>query len=256
MRCGEGAVEVGEAIVDDARDQRRLVAEVMVDRRRGHARARAHLADREAVLADGREELLGGVEDRSPRRFRLAVAGAQHGHLRGHGPAYSDVTLVRQQGPGFSRLEYSRQSYIEAIGARNRARKSRAARRDRSAGEVERLHPREREAAADERSGVARERFRVAREVEHAARREACESPRRRADRAPLRGGFRVSTSTGSVESAERLLDASGDEARRGAPARARRSRVPRRPRPRSPRCRARDAARGARVNAMPPTPQ
>src|SRR4029453_7365780 len=88
---GERAVEVGEAFVDDAFYERRLVAEVMIDRRGGDAGARAELADRQALLAARRQQPLGRFQDRTPGRRRLGVTRAPsvHGHL--HWKSYSIV---------------------------------------------------------------------------------------------------------------------------------------------------------------------
>ena len=74
-----GMVEFVEAVVDDAVDERRLVAEVVVDRRRRDAGAEADLADRETFLAVRGEELLGRVEDRTARGLGLEIAGAGGG---------------------------------------------------------------------------------------------------------------------------------------------------------------------------------
>src|SRR5439155_1499982 len=72
----QGLVELREAVVDHALDERALVAEVMVDGGRGHAGARAELADGEVALG---EQVLGGRQDRAPRGLRLGVAGAGEG---------------------------------------------------------------------------------------------------------------------------------------------------------------------------------
>src|SRR5437867_426585 len=83
----QGLVELREAVVDHALDERALVAEVMVDGGRGHAGARAELADGEVALG---EQDLGGRQDRAPRGLRLGVAGAgESGGAGGHGPLYS-----------------------------------------------------------------------------------------------------------------------------------------------------------------------
>ena len=95
----ERPIEVGEAIVDDALDERGLVAEVMVNRGGRDAGTGAHLANRQSFLARAREQMLGGVEDRAPGRLGLEIAGAQGAGLDGHGAAYSDVTLEMQGGP-------------------------------------------------------------------------------------------------------------------------------------------------------------
>jgi len=86
----EGAIEGGEAVVDDAADQRRLVPEVVIDRRRRDARADADLADREAVFADARKQLLRSGEDGSPGRLGPLGAGAELGRSR-HGETISAI---------------------------------------------------------------------------------------------------------------------------------------------------------------------
>src|SRR6266478_5372773 len=87
--AGERPVEVCEAVVDNARDQRRLVAEVMVDGGRRDAGARAELADGEVALG---EQVLGGRQDGAPRALRLGVAGAGEGGGAGsHGPSVAPL---------------------------------------------------------------------------------------------------------------------------------------------------------------------
>ena len=71
-----GTIELREAVVDDAIDERRLVAEVVVDGGRRDSRAEADLADRQPLFAAAGEQRLGGVEDRAPGRFRFEIAGS------------------------------------------------------------------------------------------------------------------------------------------------------------------------------------
>src|SRR5437773_12227966 len=93
----QSLVEVREAVVDHARDQRRLVAEVMVDGGRRHPGAHAELADREVALG---EQVLGGRQDGAPRGLRVGVAGAgEGGGAGGHGPLYSAAIFGESRGP-------------------------------------------------------------------------------------------------------------------------------------------------------------
>ena len=80
---GEGGIELGEAVVDDAVDERALVAEVMVDGRCRHTGAGAELADGESCLAAGGEQRLGSVENDPPRDLGLEVPRACSGGTEG-----------------------------------------------------------------------------------------------------------------------------------------------------------------------------
>ena len=77
-------IEGREGIVDDAVDQRVLVAEVMVDGGRRDAGAGAQLPDGETVLAAAREQGLGGAQDGAPGGLGFELAGAGGRRSGGH----------------------------------------------------------------------------------------------------------------------------------------------------------------------------
>src|SRR4029453_10634193 len=91
-------IGLGEAVLDDAVDERGLVAEMMVDGGWRHAGPRTHLADGEPHLAPGRQQLAGRVEDRAPGGLGRGLAGTERGDAGGHGRFYSGATYSGQRG--------------------------------------------------------------------------------------------------------------------------------------------------------------